>query len=562
MVKLITNSDNKVLGKSGFIKNAMFYKDMLAFYDAYNNLFNLPEDMIPNYCKLKNGKLCLEGICLFMKNYASELGFESIKLSLSYLKTIYYAMASYSKDDKLPDRKLIEDEIEEYKNASINAKYESEKKVNKKSEAYSKAKADFDKTQTEYAKKLVGARLLDGFFVTFLVLGFVTAMTCFAFYFAGKLNIITSGVAAIILFIFCEAIAIALKILAKKCDVKASELSYILQTKKKVKDNEFSNFKSVQDEYNRIINEKYEYSHNFSKDLQKFYKPLTFNEIAKLAKEYHLLSYNVKLDVINLFDSEEKEIRNIISAINDLNRPSDITALSEIYREIDDKDWLKFNNEIRFEFLSKFIKLAEKSYQWKLDNGQTKFDAFNIDAKKLAKQKVVYLKTYNDLFVTAPLDKLLNSNIVKNEKQFSIFGDKSAEKNREIKVNYLNHFYSYDKTKDFNNLFYDKKMDDRIKVSEEIINETSEIPTLSMIGLKIMENRLKSENAYSKTIENIYNLICAFENGEEYNPENVYVTISSDSEISKITNSFAEELEDYGIKYTYGETTFIGYKLV
>ena len=62
---------------------------MLAFYDAYENLMSQNVSKLPAYC-YKKGQFYLEGICLFFKDYASELGFESVRLSLEYLKILYY----------------------------------------------------------------------------------------------------------------------------------------------------------------------------------------------------------------------------------------------------------------------------------------------------------------------------------------------------------------------------------------------------------------------------------------------------------------------------------------
>ena len=118
MAPLIDKDDYKVMKNTKFVKNAVFYKDMFAFYDAYTLILNSEKTKLPNYCFLLNGNYCLEGICLLMSDYASELSFESLKLSLDYLKTIYYTIASFSDDENLPEKSVIEEEFEMYKKAS------------------------------------------------------------------------------------------------------------------------------------------------------------------------------------------------------------------------------------------------------------------------------------------------------------------------------------------------------------------------------------------------------------------------------------------------------------
>ena len=114
MLKFIESKDYTFLKSNTFEKNAVYYKDLLVFYDAYTNLLNANPESLPNYCYW-NGNYCLEGICLFMKDYSSELGFESIKLTLNYLKFLYYSLAAYSKLGEFPERSVIEEDYESYK---------------------------------------------------------------------------------------------------------------------------------------------------------------------------------------------------------------------------------------------------------------------------------------------------------------------------------------------------------------------------------------------------------------------------------------------------------------
>ena len=50
MANLINKNDKDVVASAGFIKNAIFYKDMLAFYDAYKQLMEQKVTKLPSYC--------------------------------------------------------------------------------------------------------------------------------------------------------------------------------------------------------------------------------------------------------------------------------------------------------------------------------------------------------------------------------------------------------------------------------------------------------------------------------------------------------------------------------
>ena len=54
MVSLIREQDNSVLSKDGFVKNAVFYKDLFAFYDAYTKLMKTDTADLPGYVYHKN----------------------------------------------------------------------------------------------------------------------------------------------------------------------------------------------------------------------------------------------------------------------------------------------------------------------------------------------------------------------------------------------------------------------------------------------------------------------------------------------------------------------------
>ena len=130
MFKLLNSEDKNVLGSSNFAKNACFYKDMLSFCDGFSAILENIENL-PKFCFDYNGKLSLEGICLLMKMYATEFKFETIKLSLDYLKILYYTAATFAEENVVDESKIIE-EFDNYRNASVEYCEKQKDEVNEK----------------------------------------------------------------------------------------------------------------------------------------------------------------------------------------------------------------------------------------------------------------------------------------------------------------------------------------------------------------------------------------------------------------------------------------------
>jgi len=53
MFSLIKSDDAKILSNSRFTKNAIFYKDMFAFFDAYEKFTTDYKNDLPNFCFVK-----------------------------------------------------------------------------------------------------------------------------------------------------------------------------------------------------------------------------------------------------------------------------------------------------------------------------------------------------------------------------------------------------------------------------------------------------------------------------------------------------------------------------
>ena len=559
MTPLINAEDKKVLAGSDFVKNAIFYKDMLAFYDAYEKIVSYDRDLLPNYCFNQNNTYLLDGICLLMKNYASEFGFETIKLSLEYLKVLYYTIVGYSTDENLPPKDVILNEVESYKKASLSLVDEEKKVFDEKNNKFLEAQKDYDKFSSKYAKELVSSKVLGILAIVMLTVFMFAAGVSAAVFFLGAITsklaiILVSSFAFVAIFSF-----IIMKAAVKKIERKAGDVSYVLQNKKKNKDALYADVQTEKVKLNRILVEKYEYKSNFAEELNKYTKRVSFDEIIKRASEYKLLSYNLKVDIANLFENQRKEVQEVLSVIDGINPKHDAQkSIQSCYRMIKDKDWLFFNNEIRYSCLRKFADTAEITYDWKIEDEGKMVNPFGINVKGLAKEKITYLKSKDHLFVSASLDKFLNTNFIKNTKALTLKGLDTNDSIKNMKVEYLTKFFDYESTKSFNNLFYDKKLIDGVKISDDIIEKTEKIPTFVNLKLKMVESKLGLTNGDSSVIKQIASDILKVEESNEM------VSIIEPI-LDQNLDSFAEEenAEDFGdyIRYSVGGDTFIGYKI-
>lgn len=556
MLKLLKKNDNLVMSNSRFVKNATFYKDCFALYDLFENLENLKKEEMPNYC-LENGKYVLEGFCLVAKNYASELGFETMKLSLDYLKILYYSIASFANEEGEIDKNLILAEFEEYKSASENASNNMQKALDEKKAKYEKAKAEYEKESNKYAKNLVLSKVFDVLGIFFLIFAFISAMVPFSFYFLGKLKLASAIIASSVLLLAGLSLCILFKWLNKKNETKSNDVAYSMQLLKKNRDAYYIELTKEKDSTNKIISEKYEYENNFSKTLEKFVGKLSFKEILEKASEYKLLSYNIKNDIERLFANEQNQINEILSEIGNLGRTFSDKEFGEIYSKIKSQDWLEFNNEVRFSLIKKVIDRAERTNEWQVEYNNEYVNIFGINLKKLAKEEIAYLKNSNDLFVSASLDKFLDTKYIKNLSRFELKNKTNNDELKNIKVEYLSHFYDYELLKDMNNLFYDKKMTDGAEVSPEIQERTQKIPCLIELKLKTIENKLGLGNSDSKVIKQMADLIFG---REEEKPEKVVIR-SSDIIYPETECDSVQNLDNERVRYTDGNYSFVGYKL-
>lgn len=563
MFSVIDIEDSKIMANSRFVKNAVLYKDMLAFFDLYEKIMAAKKNELPNFVFLPKGGYCLEGICLIAKNYASELGFETLNLSLEYLKTIYYTIASFAGENGKVEKQHLINEFEEYKKASKNASSEISSETKAAFKKYEESKAIFEKETEKYARNLVLAKTCNVLYIFFLVFGFLAAMVPISFYLMGKIillrAIILSGVAL--------ALGLGLTFWFKTLEGKLSEASndtaYGMQILKKNKDNDFVAYKDVRDKENKILSEKYEYENQFFEEFKKFGKCLDISEILDLAREYKLVSYNYRKDIAELFVTEQKDIDEMIYAINTLKPNLNNSDIAELYCEIKKKDWLYYNNQVRFNFLNKFISRAEKNKEWTVLTEEKEENPFGINIKKIAKEEIAYLRSEDGLFISSSLDKFLNTKFIKNLKEFEIKNKSSYEELKNLKVEYMKHFYDYDSVKDYNNLFYDKKMQEGVSVSEDIIENNKKIPSLIALKIKLLEDKIGFGNSNSLVIKQISSYI---EEEVKYDEDDAPVELVSEEvevqefdPILALTACEAEVIDEHRVRYTVGDESFIGY---
>ena len=62
------------------------------------------------------------------------------------------------------------------------------------------------------------------------------------------------------------------------------------------------------------------------------------------------------------------------------------SELSKIYNDIKKKDWLYYNNYLRFAFIDKLIKTTEKTHIWQVKVGEYYVNPFDINTKELAEE--------------------------------------------------------------------------------------------------------------------------------------------------------------------------------
>lgn len=560
MVSLIHENDRNFMADARFIKNAVLYKDIFAFYDAFSFIMSQDKNLLPNYCFLNNGEYCLEGICLLIKDYSSELGFESIKLSIDYLKVIYYTIASYSKDGNLPDRRVIEAEYNGFKKANADVSSSTKAEYLSIDDKFLDAKNSYDKLSDIYGKKMVSSKLLNALSIVFLIAGILFAGVSISLSLVKIIIPTISYILAGVFLVFGLGLFFILRYVSKKQDTYAGELAYTMQGKKKSKDELENNRQSYLEKYNKVVGESYEYFTNFGELINGFRQKLSLEEVLKKAREYKILSYNVRVDVLAISQNQDNDIDNIVAEISAVSKDNPKEKLNEIYKKILKSDWLYYSNVVRLSFLKKFVDISEMTFDWKLESDNEIIRPFGIDIKSISKEKVSYLKSRDGLFVATSLDKLTSTKYFKSLKELDMVEANNLSKIQNIKMEFYSHFFDYEKTRGYNNLFYSDKIEDGVRISDDILNSTARIPTYVLLQLKLVEERLKLGNSDNSVIVQISDFINKY--------DGTYTDIVAENKKIAEEENFAvkdnikvEEIDEFSMRYSDEKSSFVGYKL-
>lgn len=542
MLKLLKTEDREVLGKSNFAKNAVFYKDLQAFCEAYGKIIEQSENL-PSFCYDQDKNLCLEGLCLLMKMYASEFMFETMKLTLDYLRILYFAMASYAEDNGEVDVSVILDEFHEYRRAG--EKFCSERKddlIKRKNHA-----RDLDKRIKEQTKKTITLKtrarvcsVLAAILFVVSTLAIFVPVTMFSKYSLKSVQFWVSTIAVIFGFV----VTIVLKVKSKTLPNVVSDLAYHIQNIKKDFENESEELGQCQSKYNKIFCEKSEYENCFSVIISKFGKTMEFDEIINNAKNYKLLSYNLAYDISRLFKSQQKEIDQIIYDINTTTSSMDFKGeLANIYERIAQQDWLYYNLEIRHHFLNKFIEFGEKDFDWKIAFNGDRINPFDIDAKAVAQEEIAFIVSKAKKPIVMKWSDFTKTKYYKENEDLNLKDGALIDSIKRVKTNYLAKFYN-------------AKIAEKFKDTKEL-EEFERVPTLVNLKLKLIEENNGLGNSDAKVIKDISQIIFAKE--KSFEREDL-VLKESDIEYPKFTALGVEETDDT-IIYDFGGTKKVGYKI-
>lgn len=554
MFRLIKSEDKEVFDNSNFTKNAIFYKDMLCFYNAYSQIME-HADELPNFCYLPDNGICLEGVCLLMKMYATEFKFETLKLTLDYLKILYFSVASYAENDEV-DSELIAQEFDKYREASFEFCEERKDEVKKKEEKVKLSEKVIKSGYQKYLsmqKRAKSSKIASIVMLVFSLLSISFPLLAMSYLKTGSTIFAVSVAVPVISF----AITIMLALSSKNLRNHSSDLNFHILNLKKNLTAEHAELAEVQSKYYRVFCEKYEYEMYFSEILSSYSKVLDIDEIIKKAKTYKLLSYNIVYDINRLFKSQQREIDELVQDIeSQVSSESYQSNLASIYKNIKNQDWLYYNSEIRYHFIKKFTDLAEREHDWKLDYFGRKINPFDVDVRALSREKIAFTTGKNNKLVTATLTDFIKTKYFKNIEELNFSNGYSVESLKKVKANYLTHFFDAKVFRNEPSVFFDTKDNNKIPKGSIEIVAGERIPTLVNLKLKLIEDSTGLGNSDAKTIKNISNKLFADENAVE---ENLAFN-EKDIDYPKFT---AEEIEetDEAIVYTVAGSKKVGYKV-
>lgn len=554
MFKLLKKEDKNLLENSNFAKNAIFYKDMLAFYEAFS-LAEKNKDNLPNFCYLPNGELCLEGLCLLMKMYATEFKFETIKLSLEYLKVLYYTIASYAENDEV-DREVIVAEFDEFRKASF--KYCNNKKAELDDEKHKLLNVEKDifrgdiKCQNMQQKSKYN-KILAAILLILATLGIAGVALLGINYSINSVWFIVAAVADFLGFV----LTIGLLASSKRLKNSAFDLAEHNKNLRKKFEPQKQEFLGLQSKYYRIYCERYEYDSWFAELISKFTKTIGFEEILTKSKMYKLLSYNISYDIARLFKSQQREISEIVADIEAIGKSADKNEeFSRIYARILNQDWLYYNAELRYHFLKKFCDASERELNWKLVFNGKKINPFGVNIKALAREDVAFSPNADTKLVSANISDFIKTNYFKAIDDFTFKNGYSIDELKRVKSSYLERFYNKDIFDGMNGVFFTKKDSKKIAAKVEDFERGQKIPTLVNLKLKLIENSTGLGNSDAAVIKSISRAFF----GDDMEKFDIKELSEDDIDYPKFSTAETDEVDD-AIVYNIAGEKIIGYKV-
>lgn len=555
MFKLLKSEDKSVLNNSSFVKNAVLYKDMLCFYEAYSQIMK-NKDKLPNFCYSKGKEVCIEGICLLIKMYATEFKFETLKLTLDYLKVLYFAIASYAENDEV-DREIIIKEFDDYRMASIKYCDEQKELVESKQKVVAVKNKEIKKNLQKSQEVLKNGKILSIVSIVLFALSVLSiAVPVLVANYKPDNRVLVWSLAIIPVVGFI--VSIVFKLVSRKLINTSHDISFHIQTLKKNNEEDSRELSILQSKYYKVFCEKYEYKTCFPEIFSRYTKVLSISEILAKARKYKMLSYNIVYDIGRLFKSQQREIKNIVEAIESISFGGDFKQeFSDIYLKICDQDWLYYNAEIRLNFLKKFTDISEKDYDWKLDINGKRVSPFDVDIRELSREVVAFSSEKDIKLISAPLAEFVKTNYFKNQDNLNFNNGYSIEELKKVKANYLEHFYRFDVLSKLSNVFYDKKENQKLKNIDFPIAEMERVPTLVSLKLKLIENLTGLGNSDANVIKTISESL--FKDASQDAIELTSLT-EDDIDYPKFTAEKMEEFEEYYVYEVSGQKK-IGYKV-
>ena len=575
MVPLINKNDSFIIKESDFPGNAMFYKDMIAFCDAYTKVIGYGVKKLPNYCFLNN-KLYLDGICLLIKDYSSEFDFETLDLSIEYLRVLYYAVASFSQNGNFPDSKTIESKYGDKRYTNKIQFQQIEKYEETAKRLYDDALNKFEiqaSINDKKAKKVKNLSLIS-------TIVFIIGILISAFFVVATIFDIIGMVISILVAVISLAVSVVLFVLGR---LKLKKMKQELQEVEKEtryliddKNDKLSKLKDLIDQKAKINNEIYNFIYCVT-NMDLMNDNTDYNELLEKATAFNMLSYNLEYDVANTFASHDEDIKEMVEKIENLSKENLYSGLNQCYKEILHKNWLYHNRYVRYAFIEKMLVSAKLTHNWQVCISGNYKNPFDIDIKSIANEKVAFLENQESFLVEMPVNRLLKVNFIKSDKSLKINSNSDEVEIKNIKMTYANKFYNLAEARKLNGFFY---TDNVSKTSKKknldlfLLEGKNIIPDVFLIKIKLIEAKKRYENSHLDEIVKLNEMIT--QKIENQGDEDILLDMSlldlqaslgmdsldfNDLISNNIGCENIEEFVNGCVRYTFNGKKMTGYKL-